>query len=140
VYLHSFFNLVVKVAKATPWPLSRERDPVRIVQEAGWDPLAVWTRAEILAFTGIRSPVRPAHSQSLYLLSHSGPLQTLNRALNHNRQFRTELQHRISRSNSYNQVAWLHQIIPHMTSACSLSSQRYVGGLRCISQLTGRGP
>ena len=41
VYFHSFFNLGAKwelVAKAKPWTLSRERDPVRIVQEAGWDP------------------------------------------------------------------------------------------------------
>jgi hypothetical protein len=42
------------------------RDPVPIVQEAGWVPGSVWTRAENLAHTGIRSQDRPARRQSLY--------------------------------------------------------------------------
>ena len=68
------------------------KDPVRIVQEAGWTPGPVWTGAENLApppgfdprtvqptasrYTDwatrptIRSPDRPAHSQSLYQLSY----------------------------------------------------------------------
>jgi hypothetical protein len=34
---------------ATPWPLySREREPVPIVEEAGWAPGPVWTGAEPL--------------------------------------------------------------------------------------------
>jgi hypothetical protein len=41
------------------------KDPVPIVQEAGWAPGAVWTGAENLAPTGIRSQDRPARSQSL---------------------------------------------------------------------------
>ena len=41
------------------------KDPVPIVQEAGWAPGPVWTGAENLASTGIRSPDRPARSQSL---------------------------------------------------------------------------
>jgi hypothetical protein len=44
------------------------KDPVPIVQEAGWAPEPVWTGAENLAPTGIRSPDRPARSQSLYRL------------------------------------------------------------------------
>ena len=44
-----------------------------IVQEAGWAPGPVWTGAENLAPTGIRSPDRPAHSESLYRLSYPGP-------------------------------------------------------------------
>jgi hypothetical protein len=41
----------------TPWPLfTPGKDPVPIVQEAGWDPGPVWTGAENLAPpTGIRS-------------------------------------------------------------------------------------
>ena len=35
------------------------KDPVPIVQEAGWAPGPVWTGAENLAPTGIRSPDRP---------------------------------------------------------------------------------
>jgi hypothetical protein len=46
------------------------KDPVPIVQEAGWAPGTVWTGAENLAPTGIRSPNRPARSQSLYRLSY----------------------------------------------------------------------
>ena len=40
--------------------------PVPIVQEAGWAPGPVWICAENLAPTRIRSPDRPACSQSLY--------------------------------------------------------------------------
>ena len=43
-------------------------DPVRIVQEAGWTPGPVWTGAEVVAPTEIRSPDRPACSESLYRL------------------------------------------------------------------------
>jgi len=46
------------------------KDPVPIVQEAGWAPVSVWTDAENLAPTGIRSPDRPARSQSLYRLCY----------------------------------------------------------------------
>jgi hypothetical protein len=54
-----------------PRPLSTPRkDPVPIVQEAGWAPGPVWTGAENLAPTGIRSVDRPARSQSLYRLSY----------------------------------------------------------------------
>jgi hypothetical protein len=37
-------------------------DPVPIVQEAGWAPGPVWTGAENLTPTGIRSPDLPARS------------------------------------------------------------------------------
>jgi hypothetical protein len=46
------------------------KDPVPIVQEAGWAPGPVWAGAENLAPTGIRSPDRPACSQSLYRLRY----------------------------------------------------------------------
>lgn len=56
------------VVNATHQPLyARERDPVRIVQEAGWEPRPVWKGAEILTPpTGIWSPNRSAGSESLY--------------------------------------------------------------------------
>jgi hypothetical protein len=44
-------------AQAAIYP---RKDPVPIVQEAGWSPGPVWTGAENLAFTGIRSPDRQA--------------------------------------------------------------------------------
>ena len=46
------------------------KDPAPIVQEAGWAPGPVWTVAENLVPTGIRSPDRPAPSQSLYRLRY----------------------------------------------------------------------
>jgi hypothetical protein len=46
------------------------KDPVTIVQEAGWAPGPVWTGAENLAPTGIQSLDRPACSQSLYRLCY----------------------------------------------------------------------
>ena len=45
------------------------KDPVPIVQEAGWAAGSVWTGAENLSPTGIRSPDRPAR----YRLSYPGP-------------------------------------------------------------------
>jgi hypothetical protein len=77
VMLYSFFNLGARwgwMVNATPRPLYfPERDPVAIVQEARWTPGPVWTGAENLAPTGIRSPDRPARSESLYLLSYPCP-------------------------------------------------------------------
>jgi hypothetical protein len=49
------------------------KDPVRIVQEAGWAPGPVWTGAGNLAPTGIRSPDLPSRSESLYRLGYPGP-------------------------------------------------------------------
>jgi len=55
----------------TPRPLfTLGKDRVPIVQEAGWAPGPVWTGAENLAPTGIRSPDRPTRSQSLYRLRY----------------------------------------------------------------------
>jgi hypothetical protein len=44
------------------------KDPVRIVQEAGWALGSVWTGTENLAPTGIPSPDRSGRSESLYPL------------------------------------------------------------------------
>ena len=53
-----------------PGLFTTRKDPVFIAQEAGWAPRPVWTGAENLAPTGIRSPDRPVRSQSLYRLSY----------------------------------------------------------------------
>ena len=54
-----------------PQPLfTPGKDPVPIVQEAGWAPGPVWTSAENLTPTGIRSPDSPARSQLLYQLRY----------------------------------------------------------------------
>ena len=50
----------------TPRPLYPDKNPVPIVKEAGWASGSVWTGVENLIPTGIRSPDRPARSQSLY--------------------------------------------------------------------------
>ena len=61
----------------TPRPLfTPGKDLVPIVQEAGWVPGQVWTGAENLATIGIRSPDRPARSQSLYRLRYPAHLQS----------------------------------------------------------------
>jgi hypothetical protein len=58
-----------------PRPLSTPgKDPVPIVQGAGWVPGPVWTDAENLASNGIQSPDCPARSQSLYRLSYRASL------------------------------------------------------------------
>jgi hypothetical protein len=48
-------------APAAPIP---GKDPIPIVREAVWASWPVWTGAENLAPTGIRSPDRPVHRQS----------------------------------------------------------------------------
>ena len=60
---------------STPRPgrFTLGKDPVHIVKEAGWAPGPVCTDAENLASTGIRSPDRPACSESLYRLGYPGP-------------------------------------------------------------------
>jgi hypothetical protein len=65
------------VVSTTPRPLYPGKDPVPIVKEAGWAPGPVWRCAKSLAPTGIRSPDRPARSQSLYRLSYSDPVNQL---------------------------------------------------------------
>jgi len=51
----------------TPGPtlFTPGKDPVPIVQEAGWALGSVWTGAENLVSARIRSPDRPARSESL---------------------------------------------------------------------------
>jgi hypothetical protein len=62
------------VANATPRPLyARERGPLPIVQAAAWSPGPVWTGAQNLASTGIRTLKPPARMESLYRLSYPGP-------------------------------------------------------------------
>ena len=57
--------------RVTTWPLFTPGiDSVPVVQEAGWVLGPVWTGAENLASTGIRSPDSPACSQSLYWLRY----------------------------------------------------------------------
>jgi hypothetical protein len=56
-----------------PGQFTPGKEPVPIEQEAGWAPGTVWAGAENLDLTGIRSPDRPARSQSLYRLSIPGP-------------------------------------------------------------------
>jgi hypothetical protein len=57
------------VVNATPRPLyPGVRDTVPIIKEAGWAPGSIWTTAEILAPTGIRSRGHPARSESIYRL------------------------------------------------------------------------
>jgi hypothetical protein len=50
-----------------PGRLTPRKDPVHILLKAGWAPGPTWTCAKNLAPTKIRSPDRPALSQSLYL-------------------------------------------------------------------------
>ena len=59
---------------ATPRPIyPRTRKPVPIVQEAGWARRSARTGVEDLDPSGIRSPNRPARSESLYRLRYPGP-------------------------------------------------------------------
>jgi hypothetical protein len=68
VQFYSFFNLGAAwgwVVNDTPRLLTPGKDLVPIEEDAGWAPGPVWTGAENLASTGIRSQYRPARSESL---------------------------------------------------------------------------
>ena len=67
------------VANATHRPFyPQERDPVPILQEAGWAPGPVWTAAENLAPTGIQSmeTVQPVASR---YTDRAAPVQNLSK-------------------------------------------------------------
>jgi hypothetical protein len=59
------------------------KGPVPIVQEIGLAPGPAWTAAENLASTGIRSPDRPARSQSLYRLRYPAHCKICNITMYH---------------------------------------------------------
>ena len=60
-----------RVVSSTPRPyFTPGKDPVPILQEAEWASGPGWAGGKSRP-TGIRSPDRPAHSQSLYRLSYS---------------------------------------------------------------------
>jgi hypothetical protein len=52
------------VQRHAPAALPPKNEPVPIVQETGWARRPEWTVAENLVLTGIRSPDRPAPSES----------------------------------------------------------------------------
>ena len=52
------------------------KDPVPIVQEAGWAPGLVWISAENLVSTGIRSPDLPAHIKKVKVNAVCGSYST----------------------------------------------------------------
>jgi len=75
VYLYSFMTTALEGVSVTPLPLfTLGKDPVPIVQEAGWAPGPVWTGAENLAPTGIRSPDSPARKLVAIPTTLPGPL------------------------------------------------------------------
>ena len=80
----SLTSALVGVVCSTPRPSSfiSGKDPVPIVQEAGWAQGPVRTGDENLASTGIRYPDRPARSESLYRLSYPDPLTQINSKIN----------------------------------------------------------
>jgi hypothetical protein len=60
--------------RQVPASFTPGKDPVPILQEAGWAPGPVWMGAENHAPTGIPSPNRPARNELLYRLPYPGPL------------------------------------------------------------------
>jgi hypothetical protein len=67
VYLYSLSTSALDEGGCSvprPGRFTPGKDPVPIVQEAGWAPGPVWTCSKNLAPTGIRSPNRPARTHS----------------------------------------------------------------------------
>jgi len=63
--LDGYWLLTPRPGRFTPG-----KETVPIAQEAGWAPGLVWTGADNLAPSEIRSPERPVCSESLYRLSY----------------------------------------------------------------------
>jgi len=63
-----------------PAAYTHGKEKLPILQEAGWATGPVCTGAEDLAPTGIRSPDRPARSQSLYRLSYPAHIIKVNQS------------------------------------------------------------
>ena len=97
----------------------RER-PGTIVHEAGWAPGLVWKGAENLAPTGIRSPDRPARSQSLYRLSY--PAHSVN------------VPYAISQHRPISQVASPTERSGRL-SVCAWTTANYQGAVRSFALL-----
>ena len=72
-----FMTSALRWGSAAPRPglFTPGKDPVLIAQDAGWAQGPVWTGAENLTPTGIRSPDRPARSESLHWLSYPDPFR-----------------------------------------------------------------
>ena len=67
----SFFNLGARYGQVPrPDRCNPVKDPVTFVQEAGWALGQVWTSAQNLASTGIRSPDSPSHSEDYAMEKH----------------------------------------------------------------------
>ena len=60
-------------SKPHPDRFNPGKDPLPIVEEAGWAPWPIWTGSENHAPTGILSQDRPPRSKSLHGLSYRGP-------------------------------------------------------------------
>jgi hypothetical protein len=76
IHLYSLFNFGASwgsVVYATPHRFTTGKDPVLILQTAGRAPQPVWTSAENISPTGVRTPIRPARSDFLYRLRYPGP-------------------------------------------------------------------
>jgi len=65
-----------------PGRFTPRKDPVPILQMAGWTPRPDWTGGENHASAVIGFPYRPARSESLYRLSYPCPLQGRNEKKN----------------------------------------------------------
>jgi hypothetical protein len=77
VLVHDLATRRCEWSAACPAALYPGKDPVPIVQEAGWAPGSVWTSAENLAPTRIPSPDRPACSSVAIPTELPGPHRTL---------------------------------------------------------------
>ena len=64
-----------------PGCFTPQKDPIPIVQEAGWDPGPVWTVVESRAYIAIRCPDRPARSESLSRRTRQGKVRVLCRCI-----------------------------------------------------------
>jgi hypothetical protein len=109
---------MVWVVNTTPWPLyPRERRGTHFI--GGWvGPRPVSTGVENLPPTGIRSPDRPARSESLYRLSSPGPCDSSRQKPT----FRRNLLHVFSRISTLNMeaVTSLIRVPVHQSARCHI--------------------
>ena len=109
------------------------KEPVPIVQEARWAPGPVWTGAENLAPTGIRSPDRPARIQSLYRVRYPAHMKYLYKHYNTGRHRFRIFQFLVVTNNMTKHEIMNHLSVAAVKFSCAQSSStplKDMGGWR----------
>jgi len=112
-------------SSSSPGHLYPPKDPVPILQQAGWAQRPVWIGAENVAPTRIQSPDRPACSKSLYQLHYPGPFVFFG---SHYNSWMGSLKSRLQNVKSQYQYAYWKVLTPELLELRLFSSSPEISG------------